>query len=130
MVDEYSSLTRFVRKHIVDTNLALNPLRKSTGAVASYLRHFKELGWTSTLVPNSPSHRKIITPDGKEYLTLVGGKAYWHPEVTERICKSKHVTKKFLELSGLATPAGVDLAIDEFDVAAALFTQMRKNSRQ
>lgn len=129
MTGNYDAVAKFIRYNIVDEGLEINPLTRSKSAITAILRGFEALNWTAAAVsPEGARYPRyeITSPDGSAALSTIGGKVYRHPEVTEQICRRKHLTKRMLDLAGVPVPPGGDFSPEEKEVAAAFFEKMPK----
>lgn len=126
MESGYEALTKFVREEIVDVGLKMNVLSITRSTITSITRRFAELGWSIEPISGTTSRHRIVCPGGNEFLSMVGGKVYRHPEYTEQICRRKHLTKRMLDLEGLPMPTGGDFLSSEKEIAAAYFEKMPK----
>lgn len=129
MTGDYEALTKFVQKEIIDAGLKLNELEITRSVIRSIIGRFEESGWSVEAIPDATtrhSRYKIISPDGSESLSMIGGKVYRHPAYTEQICRRKHLTKRMLELDGLPLPAGGDFSPREKEIAATYFDKLPK----
>lgn len=72
------------------------------------------------------SLHELVSPDGTQQLSMVGGKVFRHPPVTETICRRKHLAKRMLDLAGVPVPAGGDFSPQERAAAAAYFEKVPK----
>lgn len=129
MSGNYEAVAKFIRHYIVSERLGINPLVSTKAAISAILRGFEAVGWsTAGVSPQGERHARyaITAPDGSVTLSTIGGKVYRHPEVTEQICRRKHLTKRMLDLAGVRTPSGGDFSPEEQEVAAAFFEKMPK----
>lgn len=129
MSGDYSSLTKFVRKTIVDPKLGFNHSSTTRSAVNSIIGEFQKLGWSSEQIDNKPSKtlkHKITSADGNTVLSMSSAKVFRHPMYTEQICQRKHLTKRMLEFDNLPVPAGSDFSPKEKNIARAFFEKIPK----
>lgn len=126
MISGYEALTKFVRDEVIDIGLEINDLTTTRSTITSITRGFGELGWSIEPIADNISRHSIVSPNGKENLSMVGGKVYRHPDYTEQICRRKHLTKRMLDLKNLPMPVGGDFSPREKEIAAAYFAKMPK----
>lgn len=129
MTGDYQVIKRFIQEQILDKNLSYNHLEITRSAILAITRGFEEKGWRVIETTPEGSRFKqyeLISPDGSERLSMLGGKVFRHPDYTEQICRRKHLAKRMLDFAGLPTPAGADFAADERAIAGAFFEMMPK----
>lgn len=129
MSEDYESIRKFIREHIIDPGLSINHLETTKSSIRKMTERFAALGWIvqPVEVPNSRFTRyKIESPSNETSLSMVGGKVFRHPAHTEQICMRKHLTKRMLEMEGLPTAVGGDFSPREKIIAHEFFAKMSK----
>lgn len=129
VLPNYQSLTNFIRSYIVDPGLEVNHLDRTRSAILRITSGFENLGWTVEKVVQEGSRHsrhELTSPHGEIRLSMIGGKVFRHPQVTEEICRQKHLTKRMLDIAALPAPVGADFAHTEYGPAEAFFQKMKK----
>lgn len=116
----------FIRNEIINARLEYASVPVTKPIHLSYLEYFEEYGWTKDPVPNRPNHFRLFDPNGHEVVTLRRLSATRHPATTTIICRSKHFTKKMLDLAGVANPSGTEFLPTEKAIGAEYFAKLPK----
>lgn len=122
--DQY--VVRFIEEFIVKNDLPINEILNTTPMYKSIVECFESNGWTKTGVTGRPRRFRMQDPNGDYGVTVRGISTTRHPAVTTKICRSKHHTKKLLNLAGVSTPTGAEFQRDESQIASEFFNKMPK----
>lgn len=129
MIDSYAAVRKFIRDTILQPQATINRLATTRSARLRITRRFEQYGWTVQRIGDPTSKypkNSILSPDGSETLQMIDGKVFRHPETTDLICRRKHLTKRMLDLAGVANPDGGDFGPEEKEVATAFFDVIPK----
>lgn len=119
--DQY--VVRFIEDFILKPGLEINEILETTPMYKSVVECFETNGWTKFGVEGRPRRFRMHNPNGDYGVTVRGISTTRHPSVTTKICRSKHHTKKFLNLAGVATPSGAEFQRDESRIALEFFAK-------
>lgn len=123
----YRAVNHYISAEIIDKGIGINRLDSVTSTVGALHRGFREYGWTienRKESPEGPSLKYLVSPDGDQELRMVDGKIWRHPQLTDLVCKSKTMTKKFLGLNSVPFPSGAEFGLDQKQFAEAYLEKM------
>lgn len=129
LLNEYLSIEKFVREHMLQNELPLNNLKTTKSAIKPIVEGFQARHWyVEDVTPEGEKTKRhrLVSPDGETSLKMTTAKVFKHPPTTEIICKRKHLTKRMLDFAGIPTPGGADFALEDKEVAKAFFNLLPK----
>ncbi|WP_435653870.1 hypothetical protein [Corynebacterium stationis] len=123
----YEAIKRFLHQEIGQKNLKVNKLEKLDSTVGALHKGFRANGWMIERRKDSISEKEtkyLVSSDSQISLRMADAKIWRHPELTDQICKSKSMTKKFLGLNSVEFPSGAEFGLSQKDFAAAYVEKM------
>ncbi|MEH0058508.1 hypothetical protein [Auritidibacter ignavus] len=123
MSESYQSVKNFIRAQILEPGLSVNSLEKINPAPDQIENEFISLGWRFEDIPGETSKfpkRRIMSPNDRLRLLMRKSLVYRHPESVNAICRSKDLTRQYLENNGVQVPRGQAFDHDEMPRACEL----------